>query len=437
MKSWTDRTPRLATDALGLLEAAGATGDEVAEVRVGPLKAVVISHPTLIREVLVERPDDFPKGRRQHAALRPVLGYGLLTSDGDLHRRQRRLVQPTLVPAEIDRQVGVMVDEAAAAADAWPRGVCDVVPLVNALAMDIVGRMLFGRALRDEGALAASIVTAFEWEMRALSGVVAPAWVPTPGNRRMRAAVASIDARLNELAGQSHAPPADSRTILDALRQRRDADGMTMARPQLLDEVRTIWGAAHETSADAQAWCLDLLARHPEVQERLAREIDESGGSGNLDLADLEAIPYAMAVFKEALRLYPPAAAMLRAARRSTTLGGVRLRAGTLVFISPYLMHRRDDLFPDPLRFDPDRFGPDRAQETPRHAYLPFGVGKRACVGSYMALLEGQALTATLVQRLRFAPADPRPPDAELVINLRPARGVRLVLTDRSDRQEG
>ncbi len=440
--------PRFATDALGVLAEAAASGDDVARFRIGPVPAVVVSEPAAVREVLVGRPQDFPKGRRQHAALRPVLGHGLLTSEGDLHSRQRRMVQPSLVPARVDGYVGAVVEEVLAAVERWPRGAVDVVPHVNRLAMDVVGRLLFGRSMQDEGDLAAAIGVAFEWEMRALTAVVPlPSWLPTPANRRMRAAVARVDERLSELAGgdavggradvgpTARGPVEPDRSLVRRLVDARDPDGEPMPREQLLDEVRTLWGAAHETSADAQVWCLELLAHHPRVQTAVAAEADAAfGPPGGKSLPDREGAsrtPYALQVFKETMRLFPPAAAMMRVAVRSTTLGGVRLKAGTPVFVSPWVMHRREDLFPDPGRFDPDRFSVQREAAQPRHAYLPFGAGRRVCIGSYLALLEGQVLTSLIAQRLHLAPTHPDPTPAELVINLRPTGPVRLRVTDR------
>lgn len=426
-----DLRPRLARDALGALVDAAGSGDDVAEFKVGPFKAVVVSHPDQAREVLVTRPDDFPKGRRQHAALRPVLGYGLLTSDAELHTRQRRLIQPSFVPAEIDRYVTTMAAEADASVAAWPTGTQDVVPLVNRLAMDIVGRMLFGRPMRDEGELAERIAVAFQWEMRAIASAALPAWVPTPGNLRMKRAVKAVDGRLLELSKDSSVTGAEPPPMIERLQFSTDSDGLQMPRQQFLDELRTVWGASHETSADAQMWAMDLLAHHPQIQQRLADEVSAVRPTGVITREDLHELPYASQVFKEAMRLYPPASTMMRSVRSATTLGGRKLSAGTLVFVSPYVMHRRDDLFSNSTTFDPSRFAPDREKEIPKHAYLPFGAGKRTCIGNYMALLEGQLLTATIAQQLSLEAVGPTP-EAVLEINLRPAGPVALKLTRRT-----
>lgn len=432
--------PRFAEDALGVLRDAAAEGDgDIAPVRIGPVTGVVVSSPGLMREVLVQRATDFSKGRRQLSALRPVLGYGLLTSEGELHDRQRKLVQPSFVPARMDEYIDDIFEEAAGAVRRWPRGEVDVVPLLNTLAMDIVGRMLFGTSMRDEGTLAEAIRIAFEWEMRALTSLTPTvAWLPTRRNRAMRRAVAGVDRRLTELVagGRGGWPAEGIPPLLHRLMAGHDADGLPMTADQLYDEVRTIWGAAHETSADAQTWCLDLVARHPEVQERLAEESRQALGVHGWTRDTLHRTSYALQVFKEAMRLYPPAAVMLRAPARSTTLGRIRLKAGTPVFLSPYLMHRRADLFEDPDRFDPERFSPEREVAIPRHAYLPFGAGRRVCIGGYLALLEGQALTTLLVHQLRIAPVTPQPPREELIINLRPDGPVRLRVSDRAPARE-
>lgn len=420
--------PEMRRDTLGLLTRAAALGD-IGGFRLGPRTAAVVSAPEPIHDILIGHPQDFEKGRFLLRALRPVLGDGLLVSEGNLHTRQRRLIAPTLGSRRIRRYVDWIVQETDRTVLGWAEGSSiDVLEEVNALAMNIIGRILFGTTMRDESRLAEAVTTAFEWEMNALTSPIAvPPVVPTPGNRRMRTARSYVRTRIQELIDERR---GDDDSLLARLATATYPDGTTMTGDQLLDETLTLWGAAHETSADAQAWTIYLLAQHPEILALVTTEVDNVLGDRDLRFEDLAKLPFSLQVFKEALRLYPPAAAMVRVARRNTTIGSHRIRAGTILFISPYTLHRNPAVFPDPEEFRPDRFSPENEPELPKQGFLPFGAGGYGCVGNHLALMEGQVLTATLAQRIRFTlSSDTAVP--ELLVNLRPANPLTARISHR------
>jgi cytochrome P450 len=259
-----------------------------------------------------------------------------------------------------------------------------------------------------------------------------PLSVPTPRNLRMRRALDYLHRKLGGVISERRSEP-DTGDVLSLLLAARDEDGDPMSDRQLLDEVITLTGAAQETSADGQAWTMYLLAKHPEVRERLRSEVDDVLGAVPVTAERMRRLPYAMQVYKESLRLYPPAAVMLRSAIRNTTIGGYRVPRGTVVLISPYGLHRRPDAFPDPERFDPDRFAKENEQKLPKHAFLPFGGGQHVCVGSHLALLEGQVLTATLARRVEFELVAGHPVDPVLLVNLRPRNGIRVRVRKREN----
>ncbi|MET9544768.1 cytochrome P450 [Streptomyces sp. NPDC006627] len=428
----------LQADTIATLHRIASASDGVMGFRIGTSLAVTVSTPAATRDVLIENADGFGRGKRQTRALTPLMGNGLLTSEGELHRRQRRLVLPHFSPRRISRHAEAIVSTAESVAERWREGVdVDLVAEMNTLTMDIVSRLLFTASSRDDRALADAITEAFEWEMYAITSPAAlPLWVPVPRNRRARRAMTGIRAwiaqfiRERQEAAEGGAElPED---ILGDLMASRYEDGTPMCGELLLDEVLTAWGAAQETSADAQAWTLYLLARHPEVLKRVRHEIDTVLGERSVRFEDLPHLPYCLQVFKEAMRLYPPAAVIPRQAIKDTVVGGYAVPAGTMVFLNAFSLHRNPDVFADPERFDPDRFSREREKALPKGAYLPFGTGGNVCPGSHLAMMEGHLLTVVLHQRLAF---DLLPQGAEvtpeLLVNLRPSPGVRARVSAR------
>ncbi|GAA2069438.1 cytochrome P450 [Streptomyces albiaxialis] len=433
----------LQTDTLNALHELSSGSDGVVGFRIGGTLAVAVSTPAAARDVLIHRADDFGRGRRQTRALTPLMGQGLLTSEGELHKKQRRLVVPHFSPRRIPRHADLIVSSAENVAERWKRGVdVDLVAEMNALTMDIVSRLLFSTSSRDNGPLAEAITEAFEWEMHALTSPFAlPLGVPVPRNRRARRAIDGIRAWIAEFirqrqeaqrdadGGAGEDAPAD---VLGDLMAARYEDGGAMSAELLLDEVLTTWGAAQETSADAQAWTLYLLARHPDVLKGVHHEIDTVLGERSVRFEDLAHLPYCLQVFKETMRLCPPAAVIPRQAVRDTVVDGCAIPAGAMIFLNAYSLHRRPEVFADPERFDPDRFSREREKELPKGAYLPFGTGGNVCPGSHLAMMEGHLLTVLLNQRLTFEllpqAADVVP---ELLVNLRPSPGVRAHVAAR------
>lgn len=421
-------------DPLSLLRRVADECGGVGGFRLGPQLVAVVSSPDLIHEVLVERPGEFVRGRIQRRVLGAVMGDGLLVSEGALHAKQRRLVLPHFVPRRIGRHVEVMVQEAERRIATWPESrELDLLAEMNALTMDIVTKLLFSSRLEDNQRLADAITEVLSWEMRAVaSPVPLPMSVPTPGNRRARAALTFVRDWFQRQVDQRRAEPdAHPDDLLGLLLASRYEDGGAMPDKLLIDEVLTLWGAAQETSADAQAWTCYLLATHPDVYERARQEVDSVLGGRPVTHADLPRLPYTLQVFKESLRMYPPAAALMREAARDTEVGGVRIRRHTLVLVSPYALHHRPELYPEPARFDPDRFTRERESALPRHAFLPFGTGKHVCVGNHLAMMEGHVLTATLVQRVEVSVPPSYRAEPELVINIRPRGGLPARITHR------
>lgn len=440
--------PEMRRDPLRLFEHLARRHGPVVSFRLGPKPAVVVSGPAAVREVMVSRAEDFDKGEIQRRAFSPALRNGLLISEGRLHATQRKLLVPHFQARRIAGYVEVFAREAERHAERLQDGQdVDLLAVMGAITRDVIGYLLWGRSLEQEAELAAAVTRVFEWEMRELFAVASvPLVVPTPANRQLAVDLSWVRGRIQSIVDERRAEGGEHPDLLDALLMARYDDGTAMSDDQLLDELITLWGAAHETSADAQFWTALLLSTHPEIGARVADEADRVLGDRLPDADDLARLPYALAVFKESMRLYPPAASLMRAAVRDTTIGGYRIRRGTIVFISTYSMHRDPSLYCDPETFDPSRFlartGPSgraaaAAADPTRFGYLPFGAGKHVCIGSTLALTEGQVFTTVLARRLRFKLVAPGPVEPQLLINLRPRQTVRVTVDRRTPPTSG
>jgi cytochrome P450 len=259
---------------------------------------------------------------------------------------------------------------------------------------------------------------------------------PTPANERARRAVARIDETIERMVQEARAAQPGSRNDLLAMlvEAQDEDDGSSLDDKQLRDEVITLFAAGHETTALALAWAWHLLTENPEAYKKLKDEVNTVLGGRTPTLEDLEKLPYSMQVFKETLRLFPPAYIVTRQAAVDVGLGGYQFPAGTFLMFSPYVQHHRDDYFPDPEKFDPDRFSPEREAQIPDDAFIPFSMGPRVCIGNHFAMMEGQILLAAIAQRVTFeavADQDEAKPGIQEVapepmITLRPKDGLKV-----------
>jgi cytochrome P450 len=268
---------------------------------------------------------------------------------------------------------------------------------------------------------------------RALTWLEAPILWPTRHNRELRRAIAELDSLVQRMIDERRAAAAPSDDLLSRLLQAQDEDdGGHMTDKQVRDEITTLFVAGHETTANGLAWSLYLLARHPQAYARARAAVDSLGG-GPATLADLDRLEFLGRVFKEALRLYPPVYLFARITCADVTVGGYRIPERTAVTLSPWIVHRRADLWPDPTRFDPDRFTPAAEAARASDAWIPFSDGPRVCIGAHFSQLEAPLVLATLLQRAGFALADDREILPDESSTLRPRGGVpmRIALRDR------
>jgi cytochrome P450 len=421
---------RFRRDPLGLLERLAALGD-VVRLRIPGGAAYLLNHPDLARNVLVSDHRAFRKGPTVEAS-KMLLGESLLTSEGEHHLRQRRLIQPIFHRDRIETYATAMVEHANRAAGRWSHGVeTDVHADMAALTLAVVGETLFGTAVEDEES--ATVRRALTQMLAMFDRVYTPTFrllsrLPTPTMRRYRRIEADLDAVIERMISARRAAGGGGEDVLSLLLRASEGDA-SMSDRQVRDESLTLFLAGHETTANALAWTWWLLARHPDAESRLHAELDVVLRDRPPSDGDLAALPYASAVIAESIRLRPPAWAIGRRAVEEHVAAGVPIPPGSVVVVSPWLLHRDARWWPEPQTFRPERWL--EPGDRPRYSYLPFGAGPRGCVGEPFAWMEATLVLATIARRwrLRLVPGHPVEPQA--VVTLRPRHGIRMVAERR------
>jgi cytochrome P450 len=403
------------------------TGD-VCRFHVGPVPIILFNRAEYVQSILVEHGYDLSKGRLVHKAFG---GNGLFVSEGEFHRHQRKLIAPVFQPRQIASYADTIAGYGERLQQEWGDGaVIDLNQEMIGLTMSVIGKVLFDADVFNEtDELGAAMAVVFEYTVHKISSLfTTPLSWPTQRNRRMREALRVEEERVQRMIDERRKSKIERNDFLSILLKARDEDGTTMSDAQLMDECLTLFSAGHETTAAALAWSWYFLCEHRDVYKKVREEVDRvlQGRAPGYD--DLARLPYCLQVFKETLRLYPPAGAILREALQDMEIDGYRVPKGCGVFVSPYTLHRRAEYFPDPETFEPERFAPEREKRLPRYAYIPFGAGPRICIGNYFALMEGQLLIATLAQRVTFAllPGQTIEPDTLHNLALRPGGKVEV-----------
>ncbi len=416
---------RVTSDPLGFLEGLAETPGDIVPFSLAGQPAFLLTHPDLVEAVLVTRHHEFVKAYGLQRAAR-LLGNGLLTAEGERHRRQRAAVQPVFHRQQLERYGQIMVAHAVRLRDRW-RAVetVDVAAEAGALTLAIVGETLFGA---DVESLSVEVRRALMVASDALDPLVS-LLAPTRRVRPQRERLAEV---IDDLIVHHQRSGGDRENLISLLLASQEAGPHTIT-DQTRDDALIVLLAGHDTIATALVWTWILLAQHPEAGARIEQEADALLGSRLASAADVPALVFTRAVLSESLRLRPPAWVVARSAMADLELGGIRIPAGSIVLISQYLLHRDRRFYPNPTAFEPERWLDDRQAGRPKMAYIPFGAGPRSCIGEGFAWMEGVLLLATFAQRWRLGLMDrgasirPRP-----TITLRPPPGVRMVLHERA-----
>jgi cytochrome P450 len=400
------------------------------------LHSFLVNKPEYIEQVLLTNHANYRKSHFQRNLLGPLLGEGLLTSEGDFWRRQRRIAAPAFHSRRISAFVATMQACSEALLARWGARSgepFDVAADMMALTLDIIARTMFSAEVAGEVAAIrrlTDIVVNLRPSLLDLFGF--PQWIPRLHSRRYRAAIAAFEALVARFLAERRSGQGARDDLLSLLLAARDAEtGEGMSDRQLRDEILTIFLAGHETTANALAWTWYLLARHPRAEARLHDELDRVLGGRPPSFADLAELKWSRMVVEEAMRLYPPAHTIVRTALGEDRLGGLRVPPGASITISTYALHRNPNLWPDPERFDPERFAPAAVAARHRFAYLPFGGGPRICIGNGFAMAEAQVILAAIAQRYRLRLAGGHPVEPIGLITLRPKRGLWVTLEPR------
>jgi cytochrome P450 len=427
---------RFQNDAIGIFTEGFKKYGDLHVFRVADLTQYQLSHPDHIHTVLVTESAKFGKDSEYTDPKRGMarfFGTGLLTSNGEFWKRQRKLMQPAFHHKRIEGYAATMSEKTLKMIEGWPDGaVIDVDHQMMQATLMIVVKALFDA---DAGADLERVSHAMD-VIQEVTGSprLLPPWVPTPLELRARRALRDLDDVVYRLIRSRRAEGESSSRgdLLSMLLEARDDEGNGMTDRQIRDELVTLYLAGHETTANTLNWTWMLLAQHPEVEATLHAELDLVLAGRAPTLADLKALPYTEMVIKEAMRLYPPAFIFSREALEDVQVGGYVLPKGATVAIVSYITHRDPRWWgADADQFKPERFSPERDKSFPKHAYIPFGGGPRVCIGNMFAMMEAQLMLATIASRftLRLLPGQVVEPDAKLT--LRPKGGLPMLVQRR------
>jgi cytochrome P450 len=410
-------------DPLGFLTLMTETYGDILSYRADRWTTVLVNRPDLVRHILQDHSKNYVKsGTPDMYMLKPMLGDGLLTSDGDTWVRQRRLAQPAFHRERIEAFVQLITDATAELLDRW-RGLqderLDLTDEMTGLTTRIVAQALFGVDISDAVGSFGHAVQAMNEFMGAFDPHDRAAYQKFVG------AKTSIDALVRRIIQERRAAGGDRGDFLSMLLAVRDEEtGEGLSDQMVRDQVMTLLMAGHETTAKALTWTQYLLHRHPEIFSRVRSHVSALLGGRTPTLADLPALAPVWSAIQEGMRLYPPVWIMSRMAVADDTIDGYHVPKGALVIVSPYSMHRRDDTFPDPLTFDPSRFTPEAAEARSVFAYLPFSAGPRQCIGKQFASLEMPLVLAMVIDRFAVTVEPDARVEPEALVTLRPKFGM-------------
>ncbi len=402
-------------------------------------KRALVSDPVGIRHVFLDNAKNYQKNELQLRMLRPALGAGLLTSNGDDWKRQRRILAPLFSAKQIQTFNAAKVRVAAHAIERlqlhMDGSVVDLSLEMGRLTLEMLEHTLFSQGLgRDTSEFQSAITQYFDTlgQLDVFDMLGLPNFLPRMNRLRGRATLKFSERVVNDiistrrhLLSSGNSAPQD---ILTLLLEAQDPDtGQFISEAELRDNIVTFIGAGHETTANALTWTFYMLSQAPDWLSRVEKEID-----AQFDPTDpVNSLPITKAVLEETLRLYPPVSMMSRVALNDDVVSGVDISAGTIVTVAPYVLHRHLTLWESPDVFNPERFLGENRSKIDRYAYLPFGVGPRVCVGASFAMAEMLVILGTFLQRYRFDLVPGHPVAPEVRLTMRPAHGMKMHIFKR------
>lgn len=395
----------------------------------------MISRPDHIQEIVLTQAGKFHKERdykNEKHGLARFMGNGLVVSDGEFWKRQRKLAAPALHARRIQSYAGTMVEYTMQMLDQWQDGArLDIADEMMRLTLHIVARTLFNVDISGEVSRVKEAMDTLQ-EVAGGSPIFRlPTWLPTPLELRARKGLRDLDEIVYGIIKDRRASGEDKGDLLSMLLLARDDDGNGMTDKQARDEAVTMFLAGHETTANALNWTFYALAQHPDILAKLHAEVDAVLGGRAPTLSDLDRLKYTEMVVKESMRLYPPVWGFSREAIEDVQIGEYEVPKGSSLVISTYWTHRDARWFPNPERFDPERFSPEQESKIRKYAYIPFGGGPRICIGNSFAMMEARLLLATIVSRYTLSLAPGQRVEMLPLITLNPKGGLPMTVRRR------
>jgi cytochrome P450 len=428
---------RFQRDTLGFLTETARDYGDLSYFRMVAFHFYLLASPDMVYEALISQGNKMEKWPRQTATWANAVGHSSLTMEGDLWKQHRRLLNPAFHSQTVKRYQNIIVEHTARLLNRWESGkTYEMMFEMMRTTMGIIAEIIFSvkNIENDAADLNRALTNVFEvLTARTVAFQQMPSWVPTRDNLRIREATRVIEGFILKLIRERRQEGKDYGDVLSDLLFAKDEDtGATLNDREICNELKTLFGAGHETTALMLMWTLYLLASHPEIQEKLNREVVEVTNDQPPGLEQIKLMPYTEMVINESMRLFPPAwSLMVRQAREPMQLGETTLPKDSLMLIPMWIVHRNPDVFPNPLQFEPERFQGDWKKRTPRYAFFPFGGGPHVCLGSQLAMFEGQIMLPMMVQKFLYLDV-PRP-DLVLqpLLTLRPKNGLRLKVQKR------
>jgi cytochrome P450 len=424
-------------DALGTLRRVAHDWGDIVRLPVAFGDRIFLNHPDYIEQVLVLQQSKFHKSELTKRITGALLGQGLLISEGDFWRRQRRLAQPAFHRMRINEYSATMIESTQRHIHDWRDAEQrDIAREMMALTLDVAVRTLFGTTLPTEAQqVGRSMTFLMRYQLgRQRSPLRIPETWPTPRNKRALREREYLDSLVYRIIEERRSQgDANLRSdLLSLLMGAMDEDGTPMTPKQLRDETMTLFLAGHETTAQMLAWTWYLLGENPAAEARLHEELQGVLNGRSPESADLGKLPYLYALMHEVLRMYPPAYIIARTSIERSQIGGYDFPPGATMLMSQWVMHRDPRYYDDPDIFRPERWIEGLADRLPPGAYFPFGDGPRRCIGQGFAMLEAATVIGTLAQRFRFRLVPGHPIAPEPLITLRPRHGIRMTLHART-----
>ena len=409
---------------------------DIIYTKFGPIHNYILFHPEDVNHVLVKNQKNYVKGIGYNG-LRLLLGQGLITSDGDLWRQQRKMLSPHFTPNAMGNYSELMAETIVHMLESWEEAAHRGETLhmdteMMYLTMSIIGRAMFSLDLENMPTeVGHALQEAFAFiPTRSLNPLV-PMWFPLESHRHFRHNERVIDAFIVEQIEIGRKSEGRENLLQIMLKAQDEETGRGMDERQLRDEVVTLFFAGFETTARSLTWGWYLLDRHPEALEKIAAEADAALSGRRPTHADLEKLTYTRQVVDEILRLYPPTALLARQTVEEDEIGGYSIPANAMITLVPWIVHRHTDFWSEPEKFDPGRFTAEASAERPKYAYIPFASGPRVCLGNSFALMEMVYAFAMAAERFRFERVGDGPIKAEFTGTSRPTQPLMMHVTSR------